>query len=200
MTAQTEGGTGGLPVEGLPPWQRARRERIIDAGLAVLRQHEYERIQIRDVAEAADVARATLYRYFASKDHLYACVLQKWSALDRPDPALRKATAEERVRTWIRRLIRAFEREPQFFRASLALQHSADPEATRILAEMSLASLSRLTQHLAVLGPDRAADAADILFSIVNWGSMRAIFHGGDMKKVYRLADRFIDSLAPELR
>ncbi|SHN75797.1 TetR/AcrR family transcriptional regulator [Cryptosporangium aurantiacum] len=200
MTAETEGGAGGVPLDGLPPWQLARRERIIDAALAVLRQQEYERIQIRDVAEAADVARATLYRYFASKDHLYACVLQKWSALDRPDPALRQATAEDRVRTWIHRLIRAFEREPSFFRASLALQHSADPEAKRILGEMAVGSVARLTQHLAVLGPDRAADAADILFSIVNWGSMRAIFHGGEMTKVHRLADRFIDSLAPELR
>ena len=36
--------------------QRARRQRIIDAGLALLERDEYERIQIKDVAEEADVA------------------------------------------------------------------------------------------------------------------------------------------------
>ena len=40
--------------------QRARRQRIIDAGLVLLERNEYERIQIKDVAEEADVALGTL--------------------------------------------------------------------------------------------------------------------------------------------
>ena len=54
-------------------------------------------------------------------------------------------------------------------------------------------------EHLAVLGPGRAGDAAEILFAIVNSTSMRAIFHGGSMSDVHRLADRFVDSIAADL-
>ena len=60
--------------------QRARRQRIIDAGLVLLERNEYEHIQIKDVAEEADVALGTLYHYFSSKEHLFAEVLVKWAA------------------------------------------------------------------------------------------------------------------------
>ena len=60
--------------------QLARRQRIIDAGLSLLERNEYERIQIKDVAEEAGVALGTLYHYFSSKEHLFAEVLIKWAA------------------------------------------------------------------------------------------------------------------------
>ena len=66
------------PAE-LPPPQRQRRERIVQAAIELLEAREYEQIQIRDVSERADVALATLYRYFTSKEHLYAAALLKWS-------------------------------------------------------------------------------------------------------------------------
>ena len=61
------------------PSQVARRDRIIRAATELLEEREYERIQIRHVAEAASVALGTLYRYFPSKEQLYAEVLLTWS-------------------------------------------------------------------------------------------------------------------------
>ena len=61
------------------PSQVARRERIIRAATELLEEREYERIQIRHVADAASVALGTLYRYFPSKEQLYAEVLLTWS-------------------------------------------------------------------------------------------------------------------------
>src|SRR6201994_1430704 len=50
--------------------QRDRRRRILDATLALASKGGYEAVQMRAVAERADVALGTLYRYFPSNIHL----------------------------------------------------------------------------------------------------------------------------------
>jgi AcrR family transcriptional regulator len=55
---------------GAPASQRARRERILDAAVALAAEGGYDAVQMREVAERADVALGTLYRYFPSKVHL----------------------------------------------------------------------------------------------------------------------------------
>ena len=39
----------------------------------------YDAVQMRDVAATAQVALGTIYRYFASKDHLLAATLVEWT-------------------------------------------------------------------------------------------------------------------------
>src|SRR6266581_9624730 len=55
--------------------QRDRRKRILDATLALASQGGYQAVQMRTVAERADVALGTLYRYFPSKIHLLVSAL-----------------------------------------------------------------------------------------------------------------------------
>src|ERR1700689_467943 len=50
--------------------QRERRKRILDATLALASKGGYEAVQMRTVADHADVGLGTLYRYFPSKIHL----------------------------------------------------------------------------------------------------------------------------------
>ena len=50
--------------------QRERRKRILDATLALASKGGYDAVQMRTVAEQANVALGTLYRYFPSKIHL----------------------------------------------------------------------------------------------------------------------------------
>src|ERR1700757_4859954 len=50
--------------------QRERRKRILDATLALASKGGYDAVQMRAVAERANVALGTLYRYFPSKIHL----------------------------------------------------------------------------------------------------------------------------------
>ena len=50
--------------------QRERRARILDAAVALAAKGGFEQMQMRAVAERADVALGTLYRYFPSKIHL----------------------------------------------------------------------------------------------------------------------------------
>lgn len=59
------------------PVQRERRTRILDATIALASQGGFEAVQMRAVAERADVALGTLYRYFPSKIHLLVTALAR---------------------------------------------------------------------------------------------------------------------------
>src|SRR5439155_18432285 len=52
--------------------QQERRARVVQAAAQFMVATDYDRIQVKDVADAAGVALGTLYRYFNSKDHLFA--------------------------------------------------------------------------------------------------------------------------------
>src|SRR6201981_2011991 len=55
--------------------QRERRKRILDATMAIASKGGYEAGQMGAVADRADVAVGTLYRYFPSKVHLLVSAL-----------------------------------------------------------------------------------------------------------------------------
>src|SRR5262245_17601728 len=57
--------------------QRDRRKRILDTTIALASQGGFEAVQMRAVAEQADVALGTLYRYFPSKIHLLVSALAR---------------------------------------------------------------------------------------------------------------------------
>ena len=128
----------------LPPTltvaQRERRERIVDAGLALLAERDYDKIQVKDVAEEANVALGTLYHYFSSKEHLFAEVLVRWAGTLRTNISrnpMRGATDAQRLTQVISRSVRAFQRQPSLARLVATLETSADPLATEILARLA---------------------------------------------------------------
>jgi AcrR family transcriptional regulator len=57
--------------------QRDRRRRILDATVALASRGGFDAVQMRTVAERADVALGTLYRYFPSKLHLLVSALAR---------------------------------------------------------------------------------------------------------------------------
>jgi AcrR family transcriptional regulator len=115
--------------------QHARRTRIIGAALKLLEKREYDQIHIREVAESAGVALATLYRYFPSKEQLYANALMTWGdPFDAEVRALsRKASTDaERFQAALRRAVRANERSPHFYPLMMALDVATDPVARKV--------------------------------------------------------------------
>jgi len=121
---------------GLTAAQQERRERILDAGLALLGERDYDRIQVKDVAEHASVALGTLYHYFPSKEQLFAEVLVRWAATLRTSISrnpLRGTTDAERLTQVMNRSVRAFQRQPALARVVAMLETSTEPFATEIL-------------------------------------------------------------------
>jgi AcrR family transcriptional regulator len=125
-------------IEQLDVHQRARRSRIVAAALELMLERDFESIQMKDVVSTAGVALGTVYRYFNSKDHLFAEALLSWSqrfptggevALDGP--------SVERLKTAFRRAARAFERHPPVYGHLLAIQASSDPMAREVYARFA---------------------------------------------------------------
>ncbi|EHI13061.1 cholesterol catabolism transcriptional regulator KstR [Mycolicibacterium thermoresistibile] len=95
--------------------QRERRKRILDATLAIASKGGYEAVQMRAVAERADVAVGTLYRYFPSKVHLLVSALGR--EFERIDAKTDRSTLVgdtpyERLNFMVSRLNRAMQRNP----------------------------------------------------------------------------------------
>jgi TetR/AcrR family transcriptional regulator, cholesterol catabolism regulator len=94
--------------------QRERRKRILDATLAIASKGGYEAVQMRAVAERADVAVGTLYRYFPSKVHLLVSALgREFERIEaKTDRTAIAGTPYERLHQMISRLNRAMQRNP----------------------------------------------------------------------------------------
>jgi TetR/AcrR family transcriptional regulator, cholesterol catabolism regulator len=112
--------------------QRERRTRILDATLGLASQGGYDAVQMRAVAERADVALGTLYRYFPSKIHLLVSALteqleQMQDKLDRrPIPG--DAPADRMVYV-LSRATRNMQRDPMLTEAMTRAFMFADPSA-----------------------------------------------------------------------
>jgi TetR/AcrR family transcriptional regulator, cholesterol catabolism regulator len=112
--------------------QRDRRKRILDATLALASKGGYEAVQMRAVAERADVALGTLYRYFPSKIHLLVSALAR--EFERTQEKLDRApipgdTAYERTLYVLGRTTRSMQREPLLIEAMTRAFMFADPSA-----------------------------------------------------------------------
>ena len=155
----------------LPERQQERRQRIVRAAIALLERGEYEAIQMRDVAQEAGVALATIYRYFTSKEHLYAAALLEWAsdypARRQPQNGDRASNAEAQFRILMRRAVRAFERYPQMMRAEIVLESSSDPNARALFDEFAARNASTLLDALSSTDPARAAAIVDTVNSVL---------------------------------
>src|SRR5207302_8655463 len=112
--------------------QRERRKRILDATLALASKGGYDAVQMRAVAERADVALGTLYRYFPSKIHLLVSGLAREfeHALDRMDRATVPGdTPRDRVLYVIGLNTRKLQRDPNLTEAMTRAFMFADTTA-----------------------------------------------------------------------
>ena len=112
--------------------QRERRKRILDATLAIASKGGYEAVQMRAVADRADVAVGTLYRYFPSKVHLLVSALgREFERIDtRTDrSAVTGGTPYQRLSAMVSKLNRAMQRNPLLTEAMTRAYVFADASA-----------------------------------------------------------------------
>src|ERR1700677_3130273 len=121
--------------------QQARRQRVVDAAMALGLDGGYEAVQMRDVAARADVAMGTVYRYFTSKDHLLAASLVHW--VEQLDSRLAQSPAQGaspagRVSAPLARALRAMGRQPTLVGAVFTALASPDPAAIECQQQVSV--------------------------------------------------------------
>lgn len=179
--------------------QRDRRKRILDATLALASKGGYEAVQMRTVAEQANVALGTLYRYFPSKIHLLVSGLAReferiQEKLDRtPVPG---DTPYERTLYVLGRITRSMQREPMLCEAMTRAFMFADPSAAAEVNAVARLMERMLTgaMHEGEPSADEVAIARIIgdvwLSNLVAWVTRRA--SANDVSNHLELATRLL--------
>jgi AcrR family transcriptional regulator len=177
--------------------QAARRDRVIRAAMELAAEGGYEAVQMRDVAARAQVALGTIYRYFASKDHLLAAAQVEWSKAIQQRLAQRPARGEtpaDRVADVVRRATRAMERQPRLAAALVTAISSPDPAVRECQQEVSRVMTEVLRSGMDGVDPDTQEGVVRVLshvwFSaILNWVNGWTEVHqiGDDLEHAARL-------------
>jgi AcrR family transcriptional regulator len=157
--------------DSLPRGQQERRDRIVLGAISLLEHGgEYDAIQMRDVASEAGVALGTVYRYFTSKEHLYAAALLDWAA-NFPTREQSKRSGEQsdeaQLRALMRRAVRAFERYPQMMRVEIVIESSPDPNARALFDQFAARNVGTLTSSLSSTDPETAAAIVETANSVL---------------------------------
>ncbi|MEO5663262.1 MAG: TetR family transcriptional regulator [Nocardioides sp.] len=131
--------------------QRERRERILDATIALASHGGFDAVQMRAVAEQADVALGTLYRYFPSKIHLLVTALAR--EFERAEKVLStKAipgdTSADRVITVLRRTTRGLQGDPHLTDALTRAFMFADKSAAQEIHAVGMLLTRMLTKAM----------------------------------------------------
>jgi AcrR family transcriptional regulator len=179
----------------LPAGQQERRDRIVHAAFALLERGEYDAIQMRDVAREAGVALATIYRYFTSKEHLYAAALVEWAA-DYPTrgrPAADQVSNEAQLRALMRRAVRAFEHYPQMMRVEIVLESSTDPNARALFDQFAGNNRRALMDALSSADADTAAAIVETVNSVMVTRLRSWALGRGTIQDVDRSVQRTLD-------
>ena len=190
--AQTDGEVGSAA-------QRDRQKRILDATLALASKGGYDAVQMRTVAEKADVALGTLYRYFPSKIHLLVSALAR--EFGRTVERLSRTqipgdTPYERMLFILRRTTKSMQRDPMLTEAMTRAFMFADSSAA---AEVN--TVARQLEQMFALAmrdgeptPDDAAIArviGDVWWTnLVAWVTRRA--SADDVSNHLELAARLL--------
>jgi len=146
--------------------QQARRQRVVDAAMALGLEGGYEAVQMRDVAARADVAMGTVYRYFTSKDHLLAATLVHWvELLDirlAQQPA-RGVLPAERVLDVLDRALRAMGRQPKLVGAVFTSLSSPDLAAVGCQQQITQLMEGIITRAIGAPQPPDPSERARII-------------------------------------
>jgi AcrR family transcriptional regulator len=178
----------------LPSYQLVRRQRILDAAKLLLRANDYESIQIRDVASEANVALGTLYRYFSSKEHLYAYVVYDWAVpfSARDESWALNLNTTQRITQRLRMALAAFEKQPNFYKAIIVLRSTSDPEVSALMQRLGEVLEKPIRADFSMLDPEEAADITAMVWCVLM--DLVARLASGDktMVEANRILDRFV--------
>lgn len=167
-----------------------RRRRLVEAAVKLARSGGYEAVQMRDVAAAADVALATLYRQYASKDQLLLAALSNQAGILRDRLATQPAQGDspvERVVGVLALANKALSREPTLTSAMVTALGSPEPEA----AAMKVAILEILRGILGDASGLGTGDDGDAAFRTLGyvWFAALGAWSSGMIDDDQMLAD-----------
>jgi len=141
--------------------QRDRRKRILDATYQLARDGGFDAVQMRAVADRADVALGTLYRYFPSKIHLLVSALGR--TFEQAEAAMRGKpvpgdTPADRVISVLKKTTRGLQGDPHLTEALTRAFMFADASVASEIHDVGMLMTSMLTH---AMDPDRTDEVND---------------------------------------
>jgi AcrR family transcriptional regulator len=141
--------------------QRDRRKRILDATYELASDGGFDAVQMRAVADRADVALGTLYRYFPSKIHLLVSALgrqfEQSEALLREKP-IPGDSPSERVIFVLKKTTRGLQGDPHLTEALTRAFMFADASVASEIHNVGMLMTSMLTH---AMDPERTSEVTD---------------------------------------
>ncbi len=148
--------------------QSAKRAEARRVAAHIATQGGYEAVTMGAVADRIGIARATIYRYFASKDHLLAEIMEEWTARINDDlrrnPPVGKTLAD-RVGAAFARVIDTAARNPGLTSALLAAATSSDPAAADAFPSWS----SSVEVYLKTVVGDHPVGRLDDIITVLSY-------------------------------
>jgi AcrR family transcriptional regulator len=179
-TSSTTATTTAVDGTPLTPNGLIRRRRVIEVAIELAAEGGYDAVHMRDVADQAGVALATVYRYFESKDHLLSAALSEWTAQLQARLARSPARGDNAVEQLVdvlRRASRALERRPLLAAALVRALGSSDPGVAAAGAEVRGQIKDIASPILAGLDPQDIEGIVTVLSHV--WNSTLMIWAHG---------------------
>jgi AcrR family transcriptional regulator len=139
--------------------QAKRRKKVMDAAVLLAARGGLEALRIRDVVARTGVSSATIYRYFASKEHLLVAALaeQRFAMGQLGDARPEGTTPAERVISLLRAPTDALTSAPRLAAAMLQAITSGEPGVAPLLATITEPLVAQ-TSHAIQPGNPTPAD------------------------------------------
>ncbi|GAA3573474.1 hypothetical protein GCM10022222_67280 [Amycolatopsis ultiminotia] len=190
---------GPLPRESLTARQIEKYDNALHSVVRLVHLHGVAAVNLKSVSADSGVALATLYRFFNSKDHLFAAAFDRWQTplVEVGEPDLRDGSDRGRASAYIVRGTRSFQRTPNMLGLLVFATVSTDPFAS----EQMLRSRRRNSAGLAKVITDAPEAVRAIAVAVLEsfWWDQLVEWHTGRCTHAQLLerVDSAIDVLLP---
>ncbi|MGN6485899.1 MAG: TetR/AcrR family transcriptional regulator [Thermomicrobiales bacterium] len=154
------------------------RRRVLDAANTLFVEHGFKAISMQQIANAAQINKATLYHHFRSKEELFAAVVLEATAQSKDDISRAIAEGGTPAEQLARAALQIFARtKSDFGRLMMDVHEQMEPELrTRILSEQAMPweifrAVFEEAERLGDL-PDVDIDLGISLFIGMAWGQI----------------------------
>jgi AcrR family transcriptional regulator len=198
-----------MPSTGLRELKKARtRQLIADTAARLFAERGYEHVAVSDVARAAEVAEATLYNYFQTKEQLVTDrdqhIQDRLGELIRSrPPAITPAAA---IRDFVLESVAGIRGiPPEIWRGELGYLAAISPTVHRLALELidrQAAALASVISDTSVVAPEIAklqgialASVFQIIISEAGWRTVEGQSQAKIADELYPIVENVLDEL-----
>jgi AcrR family transcriptional regulator len=198
--------------------REARTSLILESAERLFMEKGYDATSIQDIAERADFSRTSVYQYFANKEEIYLCILERYTEL--LTERVRRATADapsvpEKIRAFLEEIRSLSAEKPNFFELYFIQRQQVEPrlsEELRTQLNAKRKELENVFREFYRQGIERGEvrninvkDASNLFFAQITGMMLLHEYYGNEfdvtldehLDQSLRLYLEFVDKMEP---